>query len=1314
MYYSLHNHTEASNARLIDSITKIEDLIQYAFDIGLKGVAITDHETVKAHVRASKYIKKQREKDKRWENFKLIYGNEIYLCRNNLTKENYNKEKDYFFHFILLALDEEGHKLIRKLSTRAYEHSFMRGKMLSVPTYYRDLEEIIKPNQGHIIASSACIGSFMGRSILDNKPDDFLIEWIDYIQSIFGKENFFLELQPSFNEEQIKVNKKLIELSKLLNIPAIVTTDSHYLSKEDRSIHKAYLNSKEGEREVDAFYASAYMMDNKEIHSYMDDSLGKEIVNSLLENTNLIGERVSQFYIEKPFKLPYLPSNEDKELAKNTNFDRLTNEKNPQIWDNFINSKEDADRVFIHRILNKCHSNPEEFESEKSIDRIEIELQTVWDASKKQNIVWSKYFLQVADYIDIAWNEGDTLVGAGRGSGVGFYLNYLLDIIQINPLKEKVPLFFWRFLNPERASILDVDTDIQSNRRNKVIKALQNRYGEKRVIRVMTERTEASKSAILTAARGLGIDVDIAQYIASLIESDRGKQRSLHDTYYGNEEEGFAPNKTFQEEMNKYPELWKVAQKIEGLACGCGIHAGGVIIVDEDITNTNSLIKINSGEWATAWDLHESEEAAGNVKIDLLATMNLTRMRTCLDLLVEYGYVEKKNTLKETYESVLGVYNLDRTSSDMWKMVWDNKIVSLFQFETLVGRQAIQLYRPTSLEELASLNSIMRLMAPEKGMEQPLNKFSHFKNSPKEWEQEMDAYHLTKEEKHLLHKYLDYQYGLCASQEDIMSLIQEPSIGGWSLKQADYLRKSVAKKDKKLYENLTKEYFETVKEKNLSKNLCNYFWNVLVATQRGYSFNLSHTLAYSIIGLQNMNLAYCFPIIFWNTANLIVDSSGVDDNEELEEEIEQDEVVSIFEEEDTENYEYIDSPDRKTKVKRAKKATNYGKIATAIGKFRAIGINILPPDINKSSYTFAPDVEINSITYGLKGIAGVSEDLIKDIINKRPFVSFDDFNNRVKTNKRQMPNLIKSGIFDNIENCSREELMKKYILSVCDQKQRLTLQNMAMLINYDMIPDEMALYAKMFSFNKFLKKNKNGNYCILNGAPAVSFVKNNFGDDAIIEGNKILQKDWDTMYKKGMEPMRIYLKENGKEMLERLNNKLFIEEYEKYGSGNISKWEMDSISFYYHDHELKNINFDIDNFFELPEDPILERTFTTKNGQEIKIFKLNLIAGTVVEKNKLKNTISLLTPTGVVNVKIYKNQYSLFDKQISVKGEDGHKKVIEKSWFSKGTLLLLQGFRRGNDYVLKKYKDSIYPVVSKITSVGEDGRITLQYEREEV
>lgn len=685
-FYSLHNHTDASNARLIDSINKTENIIQRAFDLGLSGIAITDHETIKAHVKASNYIKKKRKEDERWNNFKLIYGNEIYLCRNGLNAENYDQKKDKFYHFILLALDEEGHEQIRQLSTRAYNHSFMRSRMLRVPTYYKDIEEVVKPNPGHLVASSACMGGFIGTRLLRDKNNPEIIEtvekiksWISYIQSVFGRENFFLELQPSHSKDQIFVNKWLVSLSKELKIPAIITTDSHFGSKEERPIHKAYLNSKEGEREVDAFYASAYLMDEKEIHSYLDSSLGEETTQLFLDNTQLIGDRVKNFYLERPFKLPYLPSEADIKLADDKNFQRAPNEKRPDIWDNFIQSSEAADRVFIHRILKKCNSNPKEFFSEKSIEQIETELDTVWQATKKQNIIWSKYFLQVADYIDIAWTDGDTICGVGRGSGGGFYLNYILDITQANPLKEPVKTYYWRYLNPERVSILDCDTDIQSNRRNKVIKALQKRYGEQRVIRVMTEKTEASKSAILTAARGLEIDNDIAQYIASLITSDRGKQRSLRDTYYGNEEEGFLPNKTFIEQMEKYPQLWEVAQRIEGLANGVSSHAGGVIIVDEDITKTNSLIKLNSGEWATAWDLHESESAAGNVKIDLLATMNLTRIRTCLDLLVEYGYVEKKPTLKETYEAAIGVYNLERDDPKMWQMVRDNKVVSLFQ-----------------------------------------------------------------------------------------------------------------------------------------------------------------------------------------------------------------------------------------------------------------------------------------------------------------------------------------------------------------------------------------------------------------------------------------------------------------------------------------------------------------------------------------------------------------------------------------------------------------------------------------------------------
>lgn len=578
-------------------------------------------------------------------------------------------------------------------------------------------------------------------------------------------------------------------------------------------------------------------MSEEEIHSYMDENLGREVVNEIISNTRLIGIRAKNWVLKKHFKLPYLPSQEDIELAKDKDFNfPATVNLNWDIWNNFIHSKEDSDRVFIKRVISRCNENPSFFWTKERIDRMEIELDTVWKASIKQEMTWSKYFLQVADYIQIAWEDGDTLVGPGRGSGVGFYLNYLLDIIQVDPLREKVKTLFWRFLNPERASILDIDTDVQSNRRNKVIEALQDRYGKDRVVRVSTERTEGSKASILTAARGLEIDVDTAQYIASLIESDRGIQRTLSQTYYGDEEKGFKPNSTFVEEMNKYPELWEVSQKIEGLPCGVGCHAGGVIIVDEDFTKGNSMIKLNSGEWVSAFDLHESEEAGGQVKIDLLATDNLTRMRTCLDLLIKYKYLEPGETLKETYEKAIGVYNLERENPKMWELLAEGKILSCFQFETAQGAQGIALSRPNSVEDLAALNSIMRLMAPE-DQEQPLEKYARFKKDSTAWDREMDIWGLTKKEKDILHKALDYEYGICASQEDSMSLVQIPELGGHSLAWGDKLRKSIAKKNPKLYKELTEEFYKVVEEKHLSKNFCDYFWKVLVEYQHGYSFN---------------------------------------------------------------------------------------------------------------------------------------------------------------------------------------------------------------------------------------------------------------------------------------------------------------------------------------------------------------------------------------------------------------------------------------------------------------------------------------------
>ena len=373
----------------------------------------------------------------------------------------------------------------------------------------------------------------------------------------------------------------------------------------------------------------------------------------------------------------------------------------------------------------------------------------------------------------------------------------------------------------------------------------------------------------------------------------------------------------------------------------------------------------------------------------------------------------------------------------------------------------------------------------------------------------------------------------------------------------------------------------------------------------------------------------------------------------------------------------------------------------------------MPPDINSSDFTFTPNARDNTITYGLRGITRISSDVIYKIIKNRPYTSLEDFLSKNGTNKLQTLNLIKSGAFDSLYNCSREQILHSYFESIADKKQRLTLQNMKMLIDKGLIPEEMEFYKKLFLFNKFLKQEKNGIYYNLNDA-AIGFLDKYFDLNFTTDGDKILQKTWDSIYKKAMEPMRQYLKEHQVEMLDKLNNELYNDVAEKYGDGSISKWEMDSISFYYHQHELAPAINKYDNFFDLPEEPIIESSFMTKDGKEIKIMKVFHIIGTVIDKDKVRNTITLLTPTGVVNVRIYKNQYSIYDRQISELGSDGVKHVKEASWFKRGTLLMVQGIRRGNDFIPKKYKSSLYPIISKITSVDENGELTFQYERVEV
>ena len=1118
-----------------------------------------------------------------------------------------------------------------------------------------------------------CLGGMLGTQLLKYKQSQDpelwqkILKWCEQMKNCFAQGDFYLELQPSATAEQTYVNRKLIEISNILNIPYIITTDSHYLKLEDRTVHKAFLNAQDGDREVDSFYATTYMMSTEELESYLDLSI--EELAKAYTNILSIADKCENYSIRKALKIPTLKWNEYPEIK---NIDEWI--KRIPMFKTFLNSDYIGDKELVKATIHGILKHPD-LQNDEAYAELNSNLETTWISSNVNKAHWSAYYLNLQKIIDLCWEAG-SLVGPGRGSGVGFLLLYALDIIQINKMREETPMFAWRFLNPERVSVLDVDFDIEGGeKREAVLNKFREFYGEDRIANVTTLRTEKSKSAILTSCRGLGIDIDIAQYIASLIPADRGQLRTLDEVYYGNAEKDFKPISAFVEIMKDYPEVWQVAHKIEGLICGTGIHAGGVIFVDEPFTESTALMRAPDGTICTQFDLHTSEEVS-LIKYDSLSVEAMDKLHECLNLLIENKLETAEPTLRETYEKIIGVYNLERDNEDMWKMVWEHKIQSLFQMEKQSGIQGIALVKPKNVNELSVLNSVIRLMAPDKNSETPLVTWSNYRKNISLWINEMRAYGLNEEEIDWLSHHPAITDGICESQEGCMSLVQEERLGGNSLTFADKVRKGIAKKQGKLFEECEKIYYENIKLKNCSEKLAHYVWDVLLRVQRGYSFNRSHCFAYSIVALQEMNLAFKYPTILWDCACLIV-NSGIGDA-----------------------------------------ATDYKKIAKAIGDIHSRDINVSLIDINNSQYTFKPDVANNEILFGMKGLNKVGAEVVDKIIAGRPYKGIVDFMARCPVNKQVMISLIKAGAFDKLDSNwagkfnadVRIAIMIFYLSFVSEPKKRLTLQNFNGMLQRGLIPDSLEFEKQVYLFNKYLKNVSIGDWYRLDGKDDILkfYAQCDPNQDflEVINGVPcVKKKEWDKIYKKKMDIVRDWLSKNQESLLNEVNYLLFKELWDKYAEGSLSAWEMDSLCFYYHPHELINVDknkYGIVDFNSLPEQPIVEKTFE-RLGRKFPIYKLSRIVGTVIGKDSLKSSVTLLTTTGVVNVKFTKEYFSMFDRRISEADEEGTKKIKENSWFTRGSMILITGLRREDTFVVKKYKSTYGHQLYKITKIENNG-----------
>ena len=1278
---SLHNHTHRSNFRLRDCIVKEEDLINYAIELGHEVIAITDHETISAAVTIEKIRNKLKDKD---NPIKIIMGNEIYLCRNDLNGENFDSSFDKYYHFILLARDRIGFQQLCELSTRAWNRSYMAKGFRRVPTYYKDIIEIIGNNPGHVIGSTACLGGMLATQLLkykDNQDEELwnkILKWCTSMRDIFGgKDYFYLEMQPSATKEQTYVNEKIVEISKILNIDYIITTDTHYLKKQDREVHKAFLKSQNGEREVDSFYATTYLMDTEELKEYL--SISKESIEKSFITIQKIKNLCEDYSILKSLRIPSLK-------WADYSYIKVTNDWINKIpmFDTFLKSDFDGDRLLVKAIINGIQKH-NDLQNEEAYNELNENLKATWESSLVNKAHWSAYYLNLQKIIDLCWEAG-SLVGPGRGSGVGFLLLYCLDITQINPLREETKCYAWRFLNPERVSVLDVDFDIEGQRREEVLNTFRNFYGQDRVSNVATFKTEKSKSAILTACRGLDIDVDEAQYLASLISADRGQLRTLKETFYGNEEKGLKPNSTFVHEMTEnYPQVWRAAQKIENLICGVGIHAGGVIFVDEPFTNSTGLMRAPNGTIITQFDLHESEEVS-LIKYDALSVEAMDKLHICLDLLTKHNYITPQKTLKETYEQVIGIYNLERDNPKMWQMIWEHKILALFQMEKQSGIRGISLIKPKSVNELSVLNSVIRLMPPDEHSKLPLETWCDYRKDKKLWIQEMKNYGLDENDIYWLANHPAITDGICESQEGLMSLVQEERLGGNSLTFADKCRKGIAKKQGKLFQECEDYFYKNIKEKGCNEKLAHYIWDVLLKVQRGYSFNRSHCLAYSLVALQEMNLAFKYPTIYWNCACLISDSGSneANDDEEIKE----------------------------------TKGTDYAKLARAIGKLFSHNVKISLVDINNSSYGFDVSEDNKKILFGLKGLSQINDDTVAEIIKHRPYTGIKDFMKRCPLKKTSMVSLIKAGAFDELDREwasklnpePRIAIMTYYLMSVADLKNKITLQNLNGLIKAGLVPEKYSKELRIIEFNKYLKKNK---YVL--DTLSMNFYSKIFDTEYIEETNGVYtidEKVWKELYEQNCANiLRKWVVENQNDILKDYNNLLFRQIWEKYAEGTISAWEMESCCFYYHPHELININmgqYGISDFFKLPEQPRVEYMWR----KTIPIYELSRIVGTVISKDDTRSTISLLTVNGVANVKFAKEYYAMFKKRISKKNDDGTKTYIEDGWFKRGNMLMVTGYRNGDDFRAKTYSRTPGHQLYLITKVNGN-EIEITHERAE-
>ena len=810
-----------------DSINRIPDMMITAYELGYSGITLTDHECLCGHVEWLQTEKKLKEKEKLPADFKCALGNEIYLVDSRDEIERY-------WHYILIAKNNDGHRALRELSSRAWYHSFSSRGMTRVPTEKNELEAIAKKYPNSLIATTACIGGECGGRVLalskakaENNETEFaeiyqkLEDFLNWNINLFG-DDFYIEIAAGTSADQKAFNRHIKNIANKFNRKIVIGSDAHYLTKDYRAVHKAYLNSKEGDREVDEFYSAAHFMTEEEIYLALNGIFTKEEVNSFFNNSMEIYNKISGYDL---FKNPIIPEIEVKDYAP-----RLESELNSyETIAYLLNSPNQQERYWVNQCLEGLRNK--NLYNEQYLTRLNTEADIIKVVGDKLGDVLFKYFNTYQHYIDLFWDCG-SLVGPGRGSSVCFLCNYLMGITQLDPLAWGLPE--WRFLNKERLELPDIDTDLCPSKRPLILKKIREERGELNVLQVCTFGTEGTRSVIAAAGRGYrskeypkGLDVEITQYLSSLIPVERGFLWTIDEVINGNIEKDRKPIQAFIDEVNKYPGLLNIMQSIEGIKNKRGQHASGVIMYNKTPFETNAIMRSPNGDLTTQFDLHQSE-SLGDVKYDMLLTEVCDKITTCINLMQEDEIMEKDLTLREVYNKYLHPAVLDLNDTRLWDALAAGTVLDVFQFSTGVGLATAKQVKPRNPNELTSANALMRLMG-EKGKERPLDRYCRIKEDINRWYDEVRQRGLSEEEIKVLEPYYLPNYGVPADQESLMLVCLDPKIAGFTLKEANAARKTVAKKHMEEIPILHEKFVSQCPNRNFGE----YVWETTMGPQMG-------------------------------------------------------------------------------------------------------------------------------------------------------------------------------------------------------------------------------------------------------------------------------------------------------------------------------------------------------------------------------------------------------------------------------------------------------------------------------------------------